>query len=128
MRQAGHADAAEAKPSALPPPVREALDEADAAGKHLLLEFRAEWCGACRTMERTTFADADVVRVLADGFVVLPVDTDEHPDIARQFGVIGLPTLLILDGRGRITFRHTGLIAAQPLRVVLTALADQISQ
>ena len=64
------------KTSQLPPMIQAALTEATSSNKRVFLDFYAEWCGACRTMDKTTFADASVRRVLDEGYVFLKVDTD----------------------------------------------------
>ncbi len=108
----------------MPEVVRAALARARAQGKLLFLDFFAEWCGACRTMDRTTFADPEVARQLQAGFVFLKVDTDAHPEIGGHFRVLGLPTLVVLDGTGRTLYRHMGPLPAESLLEALAGLKD----
>ena len=107
----------------LPEMVQAALDQARSEGRDLFLEFFAEWCGACRTMDRTTFADPEVSRRLQSDFVFLKVDTDAHPDIGRQFRVLGLPTMVVLAASGDVRFRHMGPMDADVLVDVLSDLS-----
>lgn len=78
----------------------EALSRADREQKPVFIDFWASWCKNCHAMEATTFRDAQVRRQLAS-FVMLKVQA-EHPnqlpdrDILDAFGVIGLPTYVIL--------------------------------
>ena len=110
------------KTSQLPPMIQAALTEATSSNKRVFLDFYAEWCGACRTMDKTTFADASVRRVLDEGYVFLKVDTDEHPDIGKHFDVVGLPTVVALNQSGDIVYRHTGPLKTAPLLEQLVAL------
>ncbi|MEQ8693143.1 MAG: thioredoxin family protein [Pseudomonadales bacterium] len=103
----------------LPPLIQAALDEAQLSGKRVFIDFFAEWCGACRTMDQTTFAEASVKQALATGYVFVKVDTDEHPNVGRHFDVVGLPTVMALGPTGDIVFRHTGPLDAKPLLHVL---------
>jgi hypothetical protein len=66
-----------------------------------------------------------VVREVQDAlrdFEFLKVDTDTFPAAARHFDIVGLPTLLVLDGNGNQLFRHLGPIGADPLVGVLAEL------
>jgi len=99
----------------LPQLLRTAQDQAVAAGKRVFIDFYAKWCGACRAMDKTTFADAAVQEALAAGYIFVKVDTDDHPAISKRFNVLGLPTLMILDEMGDVVFRYTGPLQAGAL-------------
>lgn len=103
----------------LPPLIQAALDQAKLSGKRVFIDFYAEWCGACRTMDKTTLANAALIDVLEAGYVFVKVDTDEQPDIGKHFNVVGLPTLVALGQSGEVVYRHTGPIKAEPLLDVL---------
>ena len=56
----------------------------------ILVDFFAEWCGPCKMMGRV-LEDVD--------FNILKVNTDEYPDIAREYGIMSIPTLILFkDG------------------------------
>ena len=64
------------------------------AGETVLLEFSAAWCGPCRSVAPT------VERLAAEGYPIRPVDVDREPQLARQYGVTGVPCfVLLVDGR-----------------------------
>jgi thiol:disulfide interchange protein len=78
----------------------EALSRADQEQKPVFIDFWASWCKNCHAMEAKKFRNAQVRRQL-ESFVRVKVQA-EHPnqspdrDILDAFGVIGLPTYVIL--------------------------------
>lgn len=105
----------------IPEPVATAIGRAAEHNKLLFVDFHAEWCGACKTMDRTTFQNPTVKNAL-ERFVFLKVDADLHPDTARHFKVVGMPTLVVLDASGQEVYRQVGPIGAAKLAQALTAL------
>lgn len=94
--------------------VVEARSLARTEQRPLLVDFTAAWCGACKELERNTFS-ADAVAREMTRFVAVKVDAtdDEDPAVARtlsDFGVVGLPTVLVFDSRGRETLRFTDFV------------------
>jgi len=65
----------------------------------VVVEFGAPWCPPCRAMEPVL----DVVARDTDGRVrVLKIDVDAHPEPARRYEVVSVPTLLVfVDGEIR---------------------------
>ena len=70
----------------------------------VLLDFWAEWCNPCRMI-------APSVAQLADAYkgkvIVGKVDVDAEPDLASQFNVISIPTLIMFKG-GQMTSQKVG--------------------
>jgi protein disulfide-isomerase len=87
-----------------------ALDEARGSGKRAFVYFTASWCGPCQTMKHTTWADKGVEAALSD-YVPVKVDVDEHPELARQFNIDGVPTFIVLDAAGNAAKRTTGALS-----------------
>ncbi|MCI0361413.1 MAG: trypsin-like peptidase domain-containing protein [Planctomycetaceae bacterium] len=69
------------------------------ANDAVLVQFSSQSCTPCRAMQPT------VSRLISDGYPVQRIDADKHPETARQYGVRGLPTFVLLVGNreaGRI--------------------------
>jgi thiol:disulfide interchange protein DsbD len=99
---------------------------AKAEGRPVIIDFWAEWCTACKELDRTAWSDPRV-RAEASRFVALKVDGTDAGDafqaVADRFGVLGMPTVVFVDGKGReVPERVTGAIDAgemlQRLRAV----------
>jgi thioredoxin-like negative regulator of GroEL len=88
----------------------EALKKAKKAGKPLIVDFWADWCGWCHRLERTTYADPWVVRKAQD-FVAVRVNTEgsrKELDVAVRYHVTSLPTIVFLSPEGRQVSRLNG--------------------
>lgn len=82
----------------------------------LLVDFTAAWCGACKELEKLTFADPDVSRE-AGRFHAVKVDAtdDEDPQVVasmKSLQVVGLPTVILFDSQGKEIHRFTDFVDA----------------
>ena len=88
--------------------------------KPMFVDFSAEWCVACKELERFTFSDARVID-LSRQFVAVRVDaTERTPEIdalMRQYGIRGLPWVAFVTPDGTILpdLTVTGFIDAEAM-------------
>jgi thiol:disulfide interchange protein DsbD len=114
-------ETAQPQEGAMPELVQKALDSAGREGKLVLVDFYADWCLPCKRMLKETYQDPQVVSEL-EHFVFLKVDTDDHPAVARHFGVAGIPDVRVLKADGTEVARFVGFKAASEVLGILRAV------
>ena len=77
----------------------------------VLVDFWAEWCGPCKQLAPTV---EDVANEMIGSIKVCKMDVDSNQDIAVQFGVRSIPTLLIFKN-GEVASTQIGAISKQQL-------------
>jgi thiol:disulfide interchange protein DsbD len=86
------------------PSLEQGIALARAESRPLIVDFWADWCVACKELDRIAWADPRV-RAEASRFVAVKLDgtegDDAFVDLAERYGVVGMPTVLFIDARGR---------------------------
>jgi thiol-disulfide isomerase/thioredoxin len=96
----GDAAIADDPPAAIPAvfssiTLTDALAKSKQNNSVVVADFTAEWCAPCKMMERTVFPDARVEKWVKDhGAVMVRIDTDKEPALAREYGVTAWPTFI----------------------------------
>ncbi|HEU4576741.1 MAG TPA: cytochrome c biogenesis protein CcdA [Polyangiaceae bacterium] len=103
-----------------------ATQRAASEAKPLLLDFTAEWCGACKELARHTFADPTVMQE-ASRFVAVQVDatSDDDPaidELKDKYGVVGLPTVILLGANGQERARITEFVPPEQFSSMLRSV------
>ena len=102
----------------------EALRRGAERNQVTVVYFTADWCGWCRKMHSTTFADPRV-QALATKFSWAKVDTDDVPHLAATFAVRGLPTIAMLNVKGEILAKQSGFIPPDRMTEMLRTFVDK---
>lgn len=88
--------------------------------KPVLVDFYATWCGPCRTQAPIL---EEVKKRVGERASIIKIDVDQNPQVAAQYQISGIPTLLLFKN-GKIIWRKSGVSAAAELERVLTAHAE----
>jgi prepilin-type processing-associated H-X9-DG protein len=108
------------------PDLVEALHAAKAEKKILLVDFYGAWCPWCVKMD-ATLADPEVKALLAARFHYLKLDIghfDSHKDCVRQYGVTGIPHLVVFGSDGSVRMSAPGYQAPAALLAFLKKAAQ----
>lgn len=96
---------------------KEALEKAQREKRPFMVDFTAEWCGACKEFTKHTFLDPRVMERCGN-FVAVKFDAtdDEDPQVdqvKKKYNVVGLPTVVIFDSTGKERKRFTEFVPAE---------------
>lgn len=101
----------------------EALALSKSTGKPIFLDAYTDWCGWCKVMDKETFSNAKVAKLMNASFVCvkMEMETGEGVDVAMKYRVSSFPTFIIFTPEGIPTYRVSGY---QPPEKWLLSLAD----
>lgn len=71
----------------------------------VLVDFYATWCGPCKML-------GPVLETL--DIDVLKIDVDESPELAREYGIMSVPTLMLFN-EGKLKSTNTGFMPKEAL-------------
>src|SRR3954449_6453163 len=93
----------------------EAFAKAQQENKPILLDIGAVWCHWCHVMDRESYEDPEMARIINENYVAVKVDRDERPDVDARYqaaisaisGQGGWPLTGFLTSDGRPYFGGT---------------------
>ena len=90
--------------------------------KPVIVYFTTPDCAPCKTVQRPALSR--VSQLLGDSLQVIEIDATQRPDLARQWGVMSVPTTFLLDARGEARYVNNGVTRAEKLMEQLESLSD----
>ena len=77
----------------------------------VLVDFYADWCGPCKTMSPILQETKTVVK---DDVKIIKINVDQYQDLASEFMVRGVPTLMLFK-EGKMLWRQSGVLSKNQL-------------
>ena len=77
----------------------------------VLIDFFADWCGPCKMMSPVL---QEVKGILRDDLKIIKINVDQHQDLASEFMVRGVPTLILFKS-GKMLWRQSGVLSVKDL-------------
>ena len=93
------------------------FEEIKSSEKKVLIDFYADWCGPCRMVSPIV----DEIAEENPQYLIGKVNVDEQPELAEEFGVFSIPTLVIMKN-GEVVSQSAG---ARPKAQILKMLEEQ---
>lgn len=90
----------------------------------VIVDFWAPWCGPCRMVAPTL---DKLAKELSGKLVIAKVNTDENPEWMTNYGVQGIPTMLLV-AQGKIVHRQVGALPEKMLRELINQFMEVVSQ
>ncbi len=92
-------------------------------GERIIIDFYADWCIPCKELDKFTFSDIAVIEE-SKRFTGFKADLTKSTDpvvekLRKDFQIIGVPTVLIIDGSGTEVERITGFVNAKEFIEIL---------
>ncbi|MFA5481027.1 MAG: thioredoxin [Bacilli bacterium] len=84
---------------------QEQFDQVIKNGK-VLVDFYADWCGPCKMLGPVL---EEVAKELGDKVTIVKVNVDQHEDIAGQYQIFSIPTIILFEG-GAISRKQVGFV------------------
>ncbi|MBR6594607.1 MAG: thioredoxin [Clostridia bacterium] len=92
------------------------FEEIKNCGKPVLLDFYADWCGPCRMVAPTV----EEIASEHPEYAVGKINVDEEEALALQFGIVSIPTLIVLK-EGAVAEKAVGVRSKEQLLAMLEA-------
>lgn len=115
----------------------QAMEQAAAAQKYVVVDFYTDWCKWCKVMDDKTYADSSVAAALKQNFVIAKINGESSEKITYQgkimaqsdftmnMKVSGFPSTLFMDSDGKVIGILPGYIEAPVFVKILAYVSTQ---
>lgn len=102
-----------------------ALKQAKSSKKLIFIDVYTSWCGPCKQMAKTTFQSEKVGNYFNEKFINMKLDAELEADgtkVATDFKVTAYPTMLFINGDGKLIKRVVGYQTEEKLLSIAEGL------
>lgn len=85
-----------------------ASKQAAQSNKIVLIDFYTTWCGPCKMLDKNTWTDPAVIKLLEQKTVALRIDAEKETDLAKRYRIEAYPTILMIKPDGAEIDRIVG--------------------
>ena len=86
--------------------LEQSLKAAAVDGRPVLVKFEADWCGPCRLLSKE-FLKPEFEKIHSK-CLLTRVDVDQQAELAQEYGVQNIPTVLLFDSNGQVVAERVG--------------------
>ena len=113
------------------------LETAKKQKKHILVDFYTSWCGWCKKMDKDTYTNSQVKKLLADNYVVVKLNAESNKSlnvngkstterqVAQEYKVTGYPTTCFLKPDGERIACLPGYAGPEQFTNILSYIKDK---
>ena len=88
----------------------------------MIVYFTTPDCAPCKTVQRPALSK--LLTLTGDSVQVIEIDATQRPDLAKQWGVMSVPTTFLLDARGEARYVNNGVTRVEKLMEQLQTFSD----
>ena len=113
------------------------LETAKKQKKHILVDFYTSWCGWCKRMDKDTYTNSEVKKLLTDNYVAVKLNAESNKSlsingknvterqVAQDFRVSGFPTTCFLKPDGERIACLPGYAGPEQFTNILSYIKDK---
>ena len=101
--------------------LKNAMAQAKTSRKVVMVDFTAVWCVNCHKLEKTTYIDPAVTKLL-NAAVPVQIDFDKEPKLAARYKITQLPVILFVDAKGKELGRISKYVDAKQFIAAATPI------
>lgn len=109
---------------------QEALREAQRQNKLIMVDFYTTWCGPCKLMTKTTFANTQVGDFANANFIAFKVDCEKDTGVqlAQKYDIYNYPTIAFIDKNGNLLGKEIGYKNAEDFLEIMDKYRKKITK
>lgn len=93
--------------------------------KLVLLDMEAVWCHWCHVMDRETYANPEILKIMENKYIAVKIDQDAWPDLSDRYSNWGWPATIIFNEDGTEIRKMRGFINPERMTQILNGAVEK---